>query len=350
MNPDELRRAQTRTMADPDRLRLFAAVLTAPSGRPTADDLTAPGEDVAVARSHLQAMSDVGLVALVGSVAPGDEVAGPSVAPEVPEPRYRVTPRGIVRFGGSALAQPRFPDDPALDEHDHPALLRRVTEILSESFADSAGPGTVDRLVRESYTMLDAQTGGVGHLPAITAWLATDRLAALKAPLAPHRSLDVLFVCVHNQGRSQIAAALTRRLVGDRIRVRTAGTRPAATADPVVRAVLARRGLDGLVEFPRPLTDELVRASGFIVTMGCGDACPVLPGRRYLDWPLDDPAGRSVAEVEQIVDDIAGRVRGLVAEIEATAPVTAGAGPAGGQSSSQSEAAAIAALELRLAK
>lgn len=347
MNPDELRRAQTRTMAEPDRLRLFAAVLTAPSGRPTADDLTAPGEDVAVARSHLQAMSDVGLVALVGSIAPGDEVAE---APVVPEPRYRVTPRGLVQFGGPALAQPRFPDDPALDEHDHPALLRRVTEILSESFTGSAGPGTVDRLVRESYAMLDAQTGGVPHLPAITAWLATDRLAALEAPLAPHRSLDVLFVCVHNQGRSQIAAALTRKLVGDRIRVRTAGTRPAANADPVVRAVLAQRGLDGLVEFPRPLTDELVRASGIIVTMGCGDACPVLPGRRYLDWPLDDPAGRPVAEVERIVDDIAGRVRGLVAEIEAMAPDAAGAGPADAPSSSQTEAAAIAALELRFAK
>jgi protein-tyrosine-phosphatase len=137
---------------------------------------------------------------------------------------------------------------------------------------------------------------------------------------------------VHNSGRSQIAAAVTRRLAGDRVRVRTAGTRPAAEPDRMTETVLARRGLDGLIEFPRELTDDIVRASGVIVTMGCGDACPVYPGRRYLDWPLDDPAGRPIEEVERIVDDITARVRALLAEIDAaevsTAAGTFDAGPA----------------------
>lgn len=346
MNPEELlHRAQTLTMADPERLRLFAAVLTSPSGRPTADDLTPPGGDVAWTSTQLQAMSDVGLVVPLGSATTEGEAA---------PPRYRVTSRGLVRFGGSALAQPRFPGDPRIDQANGPALLGRITEILSAAFAGTAGPETVDRLVRESYGILDAQTGGVAHLPAITAWLATDRLSALAAPVEAHQARDVLFVCVHNQGRSQIAAAVTRWLVGDRIRVRTAGTRPAPYTDPVVRSVLAQRGLDGLVEFPRPLTAELVRASGTIVTLGCGDACPVLPGRRYVDWPVDDPSGRSAAEVGRIVDDIAERVWGLVREIEATAPDAAPAAglagapwaPPGGEPAP----AAAAALELRLAE
>jgi hypothetical protein len=85
----------------------------------------------------------------------------------------------------------------------------------------------------------------------------------------------------------------------------------------MTETVLARRGLDGLIEFPRELTDDIVRASGVIVTMGCGDSCPVYPGRRYLDWPLDDPAGRPIEEVERIVDDITARVRTLLVEIDA---------------------------------
>ena len=310
MTPDELRSAQKLTMANPERLRLLATMLTHPAGRSTAADLVSrPALDerpaVADVEQDLEAMVAVGLVAVVGPFSPGRPGT----------PLYRVSSRGIARFGSAALAAPRYPDDATLDVHDHDALLARLIETLSAGFAANVGSGTVDRLVHECYAALSKQIASFGHLPALTAWLATDRLAAMTE--VTHGSpRDVLFVCVHNSGRSQIAAAVTRRLAGDRVRVRTAGTRPTAEPDPMTETVLARRGLDGLIEFPRELTDDIVRASGVIVTMGCGDACPVYPGRRYLDWPLDDPAGRPIEEVERIVDDITARVRMLLAEIE----------------------------------
>lgn len=338
MTPDELRSAQKLTMANPERLRLLARMLTHPAGRSTAADLVSRpaldeqpvqgmpagvlrrGVDEALAAADveadveqdLEAMVAVGLVALVG---PFSDSGRPSA------PLYRVSSRGIARFGSAALAAPRYPGDATLDVRDHDALLGRLVETLSAGFAANAGSGTVDRLVQECYTALNRQTGSFEHLPALTAWLATDRLAAMTE--VTHGSpRDVLFVCVHNSGRSQIAAAVTRRLAGDRVRVRTAGTRPVAEPDPMTETVLARRGLDGLIEFPRELTDDIVRASGVIVTMGCGDACPVYPGRRYLDWPLDDPAGRPIEEIERIVDDITARVRVLLAEIDAAASTT----------------------------
>jgi protein-tyrosine-phosphatase len=322
MNPDELRSAQTLTMANPERLRLLARMLTHPAGRSTAEDL-APSA-VADVEQDLEALVAVGLVAVVGPMPPGTQRerslshrsrCGRSRS-RSHAPLYRVSSRGIAGFGAAALAAPRHAGEPALDVHDHDALLARMTETLSAKFAANAGAETVDRLVRECYAALSKQGGSFGHLPALTAWLATDRLAAMTE--VTHGSpRDVLFVCVTNTGRSQIAAAVTRRLAGDRIRVRTAGTRPVAEPDAMTETVLARRGLDGLIEFPRELTDDIVRTSGVIVTMGCGDSCPVYPGRRYLDWPLDDPAGRSIEEVERIVDDITTRVRALIAEIDA---------------------------------
>lgn len=329
MTPDELRSAQRLTMANPERLRLLARMLTHPEGRASAEDLvrrpasdepSVAGDvpDVADVAQDLDALVAVGLLAVVGPAsADGPTAAGPVAEPAHPDaPLYRVSSRGIARFGAAALAAPRHPGEAALDVHDHDALLTRLVDTLSTEFATNAGAGTVDRLVRECYAALGKQIRPSEHLPALTAWLATDRLAAMTEVThgSPH---DVLFVCVHNTGRSQIAAAVTRRLAGDRVRVRTAGTRPVTEPDTMTEAVLARRGLDGLIEFPRELTDDIVRASGVIVTMGCGDSCPVYPGRRYLDWPLDDPAGRPIEEVERIVDDITGRVRALLAEIDA---------------------------------
>jgi arsenate reductase (thioredoxin) len=126
---------------------------------------------------------------------------------------------------------------------------------------------------------------------------------------------EVLFVCVHNAGRSQAAAALLDHHAEGRIHVRSAGSEPGDEINPSVRTVLAERGLDIGREFPKPLTDDLARAADVIITMGCGDACPFFPGTRYLDWQLDDPAGRSVDEVRPIVDDIDRRVRELIAEL-----------------------------------
>lgn len=126
---------------------------------------------------------------------------------------------------------------------------------------------------------------------------------------------EVLFVCVHNAGRSQMAAGLLAHRAGGRIRVSSAGSTPAAEINPAVVQVMAELGIDLSTEFPKPVTGAAVAAAEVVITMGCGDACPVFPGKRYLDWPVADPAGRSVAEVRAIRDDIDARVRALLAEL-----------------------------------
>ncbi|RSN48600.1 arsenate reductase ArsC [Actinomadura sp. WAC 06369] len=126
---------------------------------------------------------------------------------------------------------------------------------------------------------------------------------------------SVLFVCVHNAGRSQMAAAYLAHLAGDAVEVRSAGSEPADRVNPAVVAAMAEEGIDVSAATPRVLTADAVRASDVVITMGCGDACPVFPGRRYLDWTLDDPAGRGVEAVRPIRDEIRRRVEALVAEL-----------------------------------
>jgi arsenate reductase len=130
---------------------------------------------------------------------------------------------------------------------------------------------------------------------------------------------EVLFVCVHNAGRSQMAATLLEDRSGGRVHVRSAGSDPAETINPAVVEAMGELGLDMSKEFPKPLTDEVVRAADVVITMGCGDACPIYPGQRYLDWELDDPAGRSVDDVRPIRDEIDRRVAGLLRELLADA-------------------------------
>ena len=125
----------------------------------------------------------------------------------------------------------------------------------------------------------------------------------------------VLFVCVHNAGRSQMAAALLERAAEGRIDVRSAGSAPAATLNPAVVEAMAEVGVDLTAERPKLLTDDAVRAADVVITMGCGDACPVFPGKRYLDWDLDDPAGRALDAVRPIRDEIERRVRALAADL-----------------------------------
>ncbi|MFF2147608.1 arsenate reductase ArsC [Kitasatospora sp. NPDC058190] len=126
---------------------------------------------------------------------------------------------------------------------------------------------------------------------------------------------SVLFVCVHNAGRSQMAAALLTRLGGERVEVRSAGSAPADTVNPAVVEALAEVGIDISAEVPKVLTTEAVLASDVVIIMGCGDACPYFPGKRYLDWQLDDPAGQGVVAVRPIRDQIEQRIRGLLAEL-----------------------------------
>jgi arsenate reductase (thioredoxin) len=126
---------------------------------------------------------------------------------------------------------------------------------------------------------------------------------------------EVLFVCVHNAGRSQMAAALLHHHAQGKITVRSAGSAPAETINPAVVEVMNELDLDLSQEFPKKLTTDAVEAADVVITMGCGDACPVFPGKRYLDWELTDPAGKSVDDVRKIRDDIDRRVRGLMAEL-----------------------------------
>lgn len=128
---------------------------------------------------------------------------------------------------------------------------------------------------------------------------------------------EVLFVCVHNAGRSQMAAALLRHHGKGRVAVRSAGSAPAETINPAVVRVMDELGIDLSQEIPKKLTTAAVEASDVVITMGCGDACPVFPGKRYVDWQLDDPAGKPAAEIRPIRDDIDQRVRQLLAELGA---------------------------------
>ena len=126
---------------------------------------------------------------------------------------------------------------------------------------------------------------------------------------------EVLFVCIHNAGRSQMAAGLLNDRARGRVRVRSAGSQPADQLNPAVVSAMAEVGLDISREFPKPLTDDAVHAADVVITMGCGDACPLFPGKRYLDWELEDPAGKPLATVRRIRDEIDARVQALLAEL-----------------------------------
>ena len=127
---------------------------------------------------------------------------------------------------------------------------------------------------------------------------------------------SVLFVCIHNAGRSQMAMGFLKHLAGDRIEVRSAGTDPGDKVNPAAVAAMSEEGIDISVNFPKKLTDEAVKESDYVITMGCGDTCPYFPGKTYLDWPLDDPAGQGVEAVRPIRDAVRAKVEALIAEID----------------------------------
>lgn len=204
------------------------------------------------------------------------------------------------------------------------ALLGRIIDDLGTRFAGTFSRETVQRVVLDSYDLLRERDGAGRALPSATAQFAAERLSAQETSAhaserQPDAPLEVLFVCVQNAGRSQLAAAIMRHLGGDRVRVRTAGSAPIDAIRPAVVTALDEIGVPLGGEFPKPLTDDVVRAADVVVTMGCGDACPVFPGRRYLDWAVADPAGQPLDRVREIRDDIDARVRGLLGELAARA-------------------------------
>ncbi len=189
---------------------------------------------------------------------------------------------------------------------------------LAEAFAGIFSRETIERcLVETQGGWEDAKV--TTFVPVLVERFAKERLtAAAQAEGSIMKDVpEVLFVCVHNAGRSQMAAALLDRHAGGRVHVRSAGSTPADEIHPAVVQAMSELGLDLSKEFPKPLTDEYVRAADVVVTMGCGDACPVYPGKRYVDWDLPDPAGKSLEEVREIRDEIDRRVRGLLDELGA---------------------------------
>ena len=209
------------------------------------------------------------------------------------------------------------PHGTSLGLQDNTELLHRISARLGERFAGIFAAETVERYVFESYTALARTAKITSYLPATTEHFASDRLNALaksKGAIASEVP-EVLFVCVQNAGRSQMAAALLTVEAKGRIHVRTAGSLPAAELDPAVVTVMSEMGLDLTRNYPKPLTDDVVRASDVVITMGCGDSCPIYPGKRYEDWDLPDPANQPLETVRDIRDQIHDRVKTLVASL-----------------------------------
>lgn len=204
---------------------------------------------------------------------------------------------------------------PGLLHDDH--VLYRISEELAARFDGVFSPEMVDRYVFESYTALARTARIKTYLTSITRHFALDRLNALahSQGVRPSGVPEVLFVCVQNAGRSQMAAGLLRLHSNGRINVRSAGSMPAEHLNDNVVASMKELGIDLDQEFPKPLTDDVVRAADVVITMGCGDACPIYPGKRYEDWHIQDPADLPPSEVSRVRDELDGRIKRLVDEL-----------------------------------
>jgi arsenate reductase len=196
------------------------------------------------------------------------------------------------------------------------AHIQRSIEVLSEDFAGIFSRETINAYVEESLDQFsDARVEE--FVPLMVERFSRQRLRALAQAegKVTKEVPEVLFVCVHNSGRSQMAAGLLDKLAEGRVHVRSAGSDPADELNPNAVRAMEEVGIDISKEFPKPLTDEVVRAADAVITMGCGDACPIYPGKRYEDWELEDPAGKDLETVRRIRDEIRGRVEQLIAAL-----------------------------------
>lgn len=280
-------------LGDPTRARIVKMIRDSDDGRALVGRLAdALGLRQPTVSHHMKALADEGIVIR---------------QPEGRRVWYSLDPRQVDRvdalLGDDAMTPDAEPD------------LARIVDDLAERYQGTFSRETVARYVAESHELLTAKHA----MPLVgsrTASFATARLDALARTEATRHAIpEVLFVCVENAGRSQLAAGIMRQLAGDRVLVRTAGSAPADAVRAGIVTALDEIGVPLGGEFPKPLTDEAVRAADVVVTMGCGDACPVYPGRRYLDWDLEDPVGKPLAVIREIRDDIEARVRALLAEL-----------------------------------
>jgi protein-tyrosine-phosphatase len=192
----------------------------------------------------------------------------------------------------------------------------RAAATLHEEFAGVFSTETIARYIEDSSDML-GNARVTTFVPLLVHRFARERLIALAQSQGDivKKQPEVLFVCVHNAGRSQMAAGLLKLRSDGRINVRSAGSLPADQINPAVIEAMDEVGVDMSEAFPKPLTDEVVRAADVVITMGCGDACPIYPGKKYEDWELDDPAGQGVEAVRTIRDEIDARVQHLIGEL-----------------------------------
>ncbi|MBB5840547.1 three-helix bundle dimerization domain-containing protein [Kribbella italica] len=304
----ERRAAQLGVVADPTRLRLMSLVLTHPAGEASVGQLAAEFTQSPTAISQqLRLLCEADLLTRERRQSSN---------------YYRPTHHAVEQL--ATLLGVETPEQgPARESTvDLSAAvvdrqLERISDQLATRFTGVFSPATVRRYVGESYTMLADRSRVRRFLPSLTASFAAERLAALAKAQGKARGSvpEVLFVCVRNAGRSQMAAGFLNQLAGDRVLVRSAGSLPVALVDANVVTAMDEVGVHLGGAYPKPLSDEIVRAADVVVTMGCGDACPVYPGKRYLDWPVEDPENRPLPVVRRIRDEIDQQVRDLAAEL-----------------------------------
>ncbi|MFG1912345.1 arsenate reductase ArsC [Kribbella sp. NPDC048928] len=212
-------------------------------------------------------------------------------------------------------------EDLSIDQY---VALRTAAARLTDEFSGIYGPETIERILHSSYDQFATGSTVPNFLPLLAERFARQRLNALARVEGHHDDGKpvALFLCVHNAGRSQMALGFFQQLAGDNAVAWSGGSEPGIEVNPSAIAAMAERGIDISAEFPRPWTDEIVRAADVVVTMGCGDACPIFPGTRYENWDLDDPDGLDVAAVRPIRDEIERRVRLLLDEL--AVPVSRG--------------------------
>lgn len=202
-------------------------------------------------------------------------------------------------------------------------LIRASAERLRTDFAGVFGEETIQRFMAESWESLQGAKVAT-FVPLFVERFTRQRLRALAR--VEGKSTDtrpmVVFLCVQNAGRSQMAAGWLQHLAGDEVEVFSGGSNPASEVNPAAIEAMAEIGIDISSEFPKPWTDEVVQAANVVVTMGCGDSCPIFPGTRYMDWEVGDPAGLPLEQVRPIRDEIGERVRGIMAELGIESPAS----------------------------
>lgn len=203
---------------------------------------------------------------------------------------------------------------------DQRLALKSAAGNLQRQFAETFGVETIERFLHSSYDEFAGRATVVNFLPLLAERFARQRLQALAKVegLSTDERPTVLFLCTHNAGRSQMALGFFTHLAGEQAVAWSGGSEPGNEINPAAAEAMAEVGIDISGEFPKPWTDEIVQAADVVITMGCGDACPVFPGHRYEEWVLEDPAGLDLVATRPIRDEIERRVRALLSEIGAT--------------------------------